>query len=546
MPRSLAGSCATCSPADPAVSPEVIPLPDIPRIDQVTDFVRHRLLKAIGQDSAPGRLGRTGLQALGGRSGALLGEHACLMRRLERGEQLPLEELEPALARQLEQADAELARGRSRRAAALVDRALRMAYHPSAHYGALGSPLMLQADRFLAPLRASTAARALLFDEDPTVPGGSAVPTAALDQETDRPRRVLVLCASSWTFIDRVVEDLKEHSDLEIRTADLSALPLAERPTHALVVQLRERWLRERRLGAVPSALEEDLQWADTVLVEWGNYPFAWLSLLDLRAFGVRLVARIHRFEILTPYPLLARSAAFDEIAFVAPTVRRFLSTVSPRMAQAGALRTLQNVHDLSPFLAQGERADAPVRDRFSLLQIGWAPPIKGIEFSLDVLARLREVDPRYTLTLVGRTLAESTTARTADWARPVQARIDELGEGVRVLGFRSDIPEMLAGAGFLLSSSQAEGTHESVAEAAAAGCVPIVRNWPEMAPWGGAGAIFPPEWIAEDADEAAAAVLALADADAYAEAARTRRDWVIRSRDPEALRTGYLALLRG
>src|SRR5690606_16256636 len=84
----------------------------------------------------------------------------------------------------------------------------------------------------------------------------------------------------------------------------------------------REQWRRARRLLPVPAALEEDLRWADTVFVEWGSHTFAWLTFLDLAPFDVRVVARIHRYEILTPYPLLARCAALDEIAFVAPTVR--------------------------------------------------------------------------------------------------------------------------------------------------------------------------------------------------------------------------------
>lgn len=548
-------------------------IPDLPRPDQLTDFARHRLLRMLGGDTTAGRLGRSTVRRAGGRRGLLTTEHAQLLARLEQGQEVPLAELSTAMTRQLEAADAALARGRHRLAAGYVDRALRLAYHPAAHYGPLGSPLMLRAERFLAPLRASAAARAVLFAPDPpplAAPVGPAGLGGPEDAATDRPLQVLVLCASSWTFIDRVVEDLREHTDLRIRTADLSALPVAERPTHALALRRRADWNRERRLHPVPSALEEDLHWADTVIVEWGNYPFAWFSFLDLSPFRVRVVARIHRFEILTPYPLLARSAAYDAIAFVAPTVRAFLTAVSPRLAQAGSLREVQNIHDLERFLPateqertdpnstdpehadpegagqeRMEREDAE-RDRFALLQIGWATPIKGVEFSLEVLAGLREIDDRFTLSLVGPTLAESASARTAAWSRAVQERLDAAGAGVRVLGFRSDVPELLAGAGFLLSSSLAEGTHESVAEAAAAGCLPIVRNWPEMAPWGGAARIFPADWVVEDVEQAVAAILALHEENAHTREAAARRRWILTHRDPAAIRADYVSLLRG
>jgi glycosyltransferase involved in cell wall biosynthesis len=556
MPRWPATSCAGCSPADALPGPvrhpsrpphdrqEAIPLPPVPRVDQLTDFARHRVLRALGAGSAPGRLGREALRRAGGGRGRRTAEYAHLLRQLELGRQVPLEELGPALTRQLDAADAALARGRRRAAAALVDRALRLAFHPSVHYGPLGSPLMLRTERFLDPLRASPAARSLLFEADP--PPRRAAAPAPREDPHDRPLRVLVLCASSWTFIDRVATDLEEHTDLELRTADLSSLPLAERPTHALAVRMREAWSRDHRLRPVPAALEEDLRWADTVIVEWGDYPFAWLSFLDLGPYRVRTVARIHRFEILTPYPLLARSAAYDEIAFVAPTVRAFLTAVSPRLAQAGALRDVQNVHDLERFTRAGDQQERQERNRFELLQIGWATPIKGVEFSLDLLAQLREHDERYTLSLVGPTLEQSASPRTAAWARQVQSRLDELGDGVRVLGFRSDIPELLAHAGFLLSSSSAEGTHESVAEAAAAGCVPIVRNWPEMAPWGGAGMIFPADWIVDEVEQASGVIRSLTGDEAHTEEARRRRRWVLAHRDPASIRADYLALLRG
>ncbi len=537
MRRSHAASCAISSPADPFPrSLEVIPLPALPRPDQLVDAVRHRALRLLGTDTAPGRAGRAALRGLGGQSGQLRAEHAVLLHQLGQGRAPALGELLAAVSAQLTAADAARERGRESAAARHLDAALRLAFHQSVHYGPDGSPLMLRPEEFLAPLRASAVARAALFDEDaPRPPAPTLPPTSP-----KRPRRVLVLCASSWTFIDRVVADLREHTDVGLRVVDLSTLPLAERPSHALALRGREQWRRARRLLPVPAALEEDLRWADTVFVEWGSHTFAWLTFLDLAPFDVRVVARIHRYEILTPYPLLARCAALDEIVFVAPTVREMLTSVSPRLAQARALRDLQNVHDLQPFVEAGEAST--VRDPFRLLQIGWAPPIKDVEFSLAVIERLREVDPRFTLALVGH--GPAADGPEAERARALRERLAALGDGVEELGFRTDVPALLAGAGFLLSSSRAEGTHESVAEAAAAGCVPVVRNWPEMAPWGGASRIFPADWVVEDVEEAVQAVLALADPARREQEAQRRRDLVLAERDPARIRAGYLALL--
>lgn len=491
--------------------------------------------RVLGSDTVPGRLGRAALRCAGGARGRLTAEYARFLRQLELGRQVPLDELVPAVARQLDAADAALGRDRPRAAAALVDRALRLAYHPSAHYGPLGSPLMLQTERFLSPLRASAAARAMLFSLDPPQP--HSVSARAV---SDRPRRVLVLCHSSWTFIERVVTDLTKHADIEFRRADLSKLPPAQRPTHALAVRMRQEWNREDRLRPVPAALEEDLRWADTVFVEWGTYPFAWFSFLDLSAHQVRVVARIHRFETLTPYPLLARNSAYDEISFVSPPLRAFLSTVSPRLRQAGGTRVLRNIHDLVQFVPSQEKSS------FELVQIGWATPVKDVGFSLEILRALREIDPRYTLTLIGPALKGTVTPRTASWAHDVQARIDDLGNAVSVLGYRSDVPDILAGSGFLLSSSGNEGTHESVAEAAAAGCVPVVRNWPEIAPWGGAEMIYPRGWIVDDVESAVARIRSFTTAETYADEAHRCREWILAQRDPTSIRANYLEFMRG
>lgn len=508
-------------------------MPSVPRLDQLTDFARNRALRTLGGRGPLARPATAAVRRAGGAGGARLSEYARLLWELDHGHQPSLDTVTTAVRTQLVAADAHLARGHHSRALRYVDRALRIAYHPSTHYGPLGSPLMLHADAFLAPLRASTAAHAALFSPDPARerhpgPVGSA----------DQPRRVVVLCHSSWTFVRRVIADLEQQGDVEFRVVDVSTLPLAERPTHALAVRMRGAWNRRQTLHRVPSALVADLQWADTLFVEWGTYPFTWTSFLDLAPYDVRLVARIHRFEVLTPYPLLARSDAFDEIAFVSPPLRRFLRRTSPRLAQAGRTSVVRNVHDLERF------SPGPDKDRHRLVQVGWATPIKGVDFSLDVLERLLETDADWRLTLVGPTLTQTTTPRTEAWAHTVQRRLDALGDAVDVVGFRDDVPRILADAGFLLSSSGNEGTHESVAEAAAAGCIPVVRDWPEIAPWGGAELIYPSRWVVADVEAAAERITAHVAPNAFEEEAARCRRWVLEHRDPEAIRDEYRELL--
>lgn len=511
-------------------------MPRLPRADQLVDFARIRALRLLGSSHRVGRAGRSAASRTG--TGRVLTRSAQILHRLDAGQQVPWDEMRPVVEALLEQADRARARSRTARSEAWTDLAIRLAYHRSTHSGPSNSPLMLRAEEFLAPFRGSASGRDLLLDPDPTGRGEAEQrPARAHD---GRPLRVLILCHASWTFVKRVEADLAEHADVEFRSVDVSTLPLAERPTHGLVLRQRSAWNRDGSLHPVPGELREPLAWADTVFVEWGTQPFAWFSLLDLSPYAARIVARLHRFECLTPYPMLARGAAYDALCFVSTPMRTFFETVSPRISQSGGRFTLHNVHDLDGF------APSPALHRFEILQIGWAVPVKDVLFSLEVIRRLREVDERYVLRLVGHTLEETRTPATAAWAERVAAEIAELGEGVVVEGYRTDVRDLLAEVGFLLSSSVVEGTHESVAEGAAAGCVPVVRDWPEIAPWGGAGSVYPREWIVADAEAAARRILDHADAADFDAAAEAARDWVLGSRRPEAVRADYLAFLSG
>lgn len=510
----------------------------LPRVDQITDFLRNRSVQVLGSASPIGGAGRAVAERAGGRAGRTFTRSAQAFAELEGGHQIPWDDLLPLLTELLALADNALARGRHQQSVTWTNLAILLAYHRSTHYGPLHSPLALRTDEFLAPFRDSAAGRAMLLEADPApAPTGGTPPRSRGDGQ---PLRVLILCHSSWTFIRRVEEDLHEHAGIEFRTVDVSQLPLAERPTHGLVMRQRSTWNRSGRLHPVPAALEEPLAWADTVFVEWGVQPFAWFSFLDLSAHQVRTVARIHRFECLTPYPLLARGGAYDAIGFVSPPLRTMLEAVSPRIRQAPQRPTFHNVHSLEAF------APAEDRRRFELVQIGWAVPTKDVALSLEMLRRLRAEDPRYVLRLVGPTLEQTAIASTASWAQDIAAQIEELGEGVMVDGYRSDVPELLARTGFILSSSVSEGTHESVAEAAAAGCVPVVRNWPEIAPWGGAEMVYPADWIIEDVESAVDRIRSLSTPGAFDAEAERARTWIQSSRQPDAIRADYLSFLQG
>ena len=409
-------------------------------------------------------------------------------------------ELGSTISRLLERADAALERGDLDWTTEWFDEALQLAFHPTVHHSYDSSPVLSDPEGCLAPFRASETGRRLLLDPDPVRPehhGGA---------------RVLAACHSSWTFLDRLVEATGAPTGpLSWSRLDLAALPPDQRPTHRRAVRARARFALTGERPAVPDLLARHLESTDTLFVEWGAYPFAWLSLMDLGS--TRLVCRLHRYEGMTPYPLLADFANVDEMLLISPSVRDALAAATPRLAQAHRVSTVRNPHDYTRFTTAKE----PGAER-TLIQVGWATPVKDVLFTLDVLESLRQEDPGWRLILVGPRPAHSV-ARDEAYAREAEARIAALGDAVEVLGRRDDVPDLLRRAGFILSSSRHEGTHESVAEGAAAGCVPVVRAWPDAERWaGGARSIYPGGWIVADREGAARRIL-----DHAAPAARER-----------------------
>ncbi len=93
---------------------------------------------------------------------------------------------------------------------------------------------------------------------------------------------------------------------------------------------------------------------------------------------------------------------------------------------------------------------------------------------------------------------------------------------------------------GHILSMSDVEGSHVAAAEGMASGAVPVIRPWP------GAAEIYDKEWIHSSVEDAAAAVLANVDPDAWAERAARAKAEIRRTADPAAVVQAWADLLHG
>lgn len=85
-------------------------------------------------------------------------------------------------------------------------------------------------------------------------------------------------------------------------------------------------------------------------------------------------------------------------------------------------------------------------------------------------------------------------------WYEKQYRRLEEdslLKDAVIFDAHGNDMPEWYAGIDYVLSTSDFESFHFTVADGAAAGCVPVVL------PWEGADEIYPRDWVVRDVSRA-------------------------------------------
>ena len=244
--------------------------------------------------------------------------------------------------------------------------------------------------------------------------------------------------------------------------------------------------------------------WADVVICEWCGPNAVWYSKHKRR--GSRLLVRLHRFELTSPYPAQVKISAVDQVICVSKHYARLCRerTGWPETKVV----TVPNALDIA-------QLDRPKLDgaRFHLGMIGVVPSRKRLDLALDVLAELRRSEDRYLL------FVKSAMPWEHWWVWQHQAERDHFNEALR----RAQRSELLRGAvvfddagpdvaawlrrvGFVLSTSDDESFHVAPAEGMASRAVPVLRHWP------GAETIYDMRWIHRGPAEMAAAIRGVAN----------------------------------
>ncbi len=233
---------------------------------------------------------------------------------------------------------------------------------------------------------------------------------------------------------------------------------------------------------------QELLMRADTIFCEWCLNNAVWYSRNKLPY--QKMFIRFHRQEIETDYPAQVNYDAIDRMSFIVPHIRQ-------KAISKFSLEKYQDKFVYIPNYVDTDELNQPKKEnsRFNLGIVGIVPKMKRFDRALDILEELRKKDRRYQLFVKGKQAKEYPWMRKRSgelkYYKEQEKRIKNsphLKDAVHYDGFGKDMGNWFKKIGYILSTSDFEGSHLSVAEAMASGSSPIIIKWD------GADEIYPKE----------------------------------------------------
>lgn len=231
---------------------------------------------------------------------------------------------------------------------------------------------------------------------------------------------------------------------------------------------------------------------ADTVFCEWMLGNAIWYG--KHKREEQKLVGRLHLQEI--DHALFPKIPfeKFETVIFVGPHILRQGIAKNTALKKNGVV--IYNGVDVEALQSVPRK---PTNGKV-LGFVGIVPQRKRFDLALDILRELRKDDSDYILRIKGKRPEDfpwmASRPEEMAWYEIQYRRLEEdpLLKGAVIFDAHgNDMPEWYAGVDYVLSTSDFESFHFTVADGAAAGCVPVVL------PWEGADEIYPGEWVADD-----------------------------------------------
>jgi glycosyltransferase involved in cell wall biosynthesis len=247
---------------------------------------------------------------------------------------------------------------------------------------------------------------------------------------------------------------------------------------------------------------EDMLKQADIIFCEWGLNNIRWYSRRKIK--GQRLIVRIHLQENRRQQFLdQAKKDAIDKYIFISPY--RFEEFVEMHNLPRSKVRMIFNTVDVDKFHKK-KHPEA----RWTLGFVGIVPWRKRFDRALQLFDKLWREDNRYILRIKGKLPEDYPWMKIPPRDKELESfnkmydQIDSAPwkDNVFFDGHGDDMPEWYQRIGYLISTSDFEGSHQAVAEGMASGATPL------MLPWGGAETVYPSDYIFSSEDKMARFIL--------------------------------------
>ncbi len=241
---------------------------------------------------------------------------------------------------------------------------------------------------------------------------------------------------------------------------------------------------------------------SDIVFCEWALGNAVWYS--NHKMPNQKLFIRFHRQEIETEYPHNINYDAVDKMVFIVPHMLR----------KGIDLFNLSKIKDklvyLPNYVSTTQLNIPKIPDaRFNLGIVGIVPQMKRFDRALDILEQIRKKDDRYQLYIKGKLHTDYAWMEgrpdEIKYYEGLSSRIEQssyLNGAVHFDGFDNDMATWFSKIGYVLSTSDFEGSHLSVAEGMASGSSPLIVKWD------GADEIYPKKYCFNDTSEVSNFVL--------------------------------------
>lgn len=245
----------------------------------------------------------------------------------------------------------------------------------------------------------------------------------------------------------------------------------------------------------------ELLSQADVVFCEWGLGNAVWYSKHVKK--NQRLVVRVHLQEIQLPYLKKIDNRNVDKFVFVGELIRR--TAILSHGVKGDKSIVIPNGVDVA-------KLDLPKEggSEFNIGFVGMIPQRKRLDLAISLIEELLKVDDRYSLMIRGKQPADYPWMKDRpDEMKYYNEQFERIAEinrkhpgAIQLFEFGDDMAEWYQKIGFVISTSDYESFHFTIADGAASGAVPVSLSWP------GADLIYPDEWLYPDVAAMAEAIL--------------------------------------